>query len=308
MKRISTYIGLCSLLILTVSSLSFASIPENMIPARATTVGTINIAKILALPFFSSLQKEIQQAEAQSGIRFANLGELPWFAVPHGENDPGLAAFARNLPESVFGNKRHSVYRGIAIYKFGDDDKVLVAKLGDWAALGNLVGIQAAINAQKNGQTLAATKEAALFTELASKNAGLMNLAYLPTAQDRRKARKTIAQAPELLPLVDNLKGSAFSVDQRGANLVITITALSEANLVTAAANTLRQLKAGYQQQFTAMLNMYAAQMPAQIGQLVRQTWDSISIQDQGPTLTITVTLPIALLNLFVPQLTGAAR
>ncbi len=307
MKRSLSVISLCSILVLFASAIpAFASVPANLIPARATIVGTINVPKVLALPVFANFYNDIRQAEAQAGFEFASLGVLPWFAIAHGSKDPAAAAFVRNLPDSVFSRGTQSVHNGTGIYKFGDGDASVAAKIDGWVVLGNLSGVKAVIDAKKSGQTLASSGRASAFSELASKSSGLLTLAYVPTERDLRKLKRDLAQARELTPFVDSFKGAAFGLDHAGQDLVIKLAALSSADSVAAAANTIRLMKAGYQQQFDAMMNMYAAQMPPMVGQQVRQTWNSVTIQAEGAALAITATMPVSLLNILVAQM-GAA-
>ncbi len=65
-------------------------------------------------------------------------------------------------------------------------------------------------------------------------------------------------------------------------------------------------MKTGYQQQFDAMLNMYAAQMPPVVGQQVRQVWNSVTIQSEGSALVMTAAIPVSLLDILVAQMSGA--
>jgi len=307
MKRSLRIISLCSIFSLFVVAIpAVASIPANLIPAKATIVGTINVPRVLALPVFANLYNDIRQAEAQAGFEFASLGVLPWFAIAHGSQDPAAAAFVRNLPDSVFSRGTQSVHNGTTLYKFTEGDTSVAARIDGWVVLGNLKGVKAVIDAKRSGQTLASSGRTAAFNELAAKSSGLVTISYVPTDRDLRKLKKDFASMSELTPFISGFTGLAFGIDHIGQNLILKTAALSTSDSATVAANTLRMMKTGYQQQFDAMMNMYAAQMPPAVGQQVRQAWNSISIQSEGAALVITAAIPVSLLDMLVAQM-GAA-
>lgn len=302
----SSYRRICissMLLILLAAVPAFAQIPSNLIPAKATIIGTVNVPQVLALPVFASMKSEITKVETEAGISFSSLGVLPWFAIAHGSSDPAAAAFVRNLPANVLSRGKQSTYNGITLYIFSDDDDSVATQIDGWAVIGNLEGVKAVIDAKKTGKTLASTGKTASFTELAAKSSGMLTISWVPSTKDLRTLKATMAQTQDLTPFIDAFKGISFGIDHVGQNLVLKLAALSSANSVATAANTITMLKAGYQQQFNTMLNMYAAQLPAGLGQQIRQTWDSVAFRAEGTALVMTAAMPISLLEMIANQI-----